>query len=36
VFPADLAARPEFRKVLRDALQLLRENGARGAIAASR
>jgi fructuronate reductase len=35
VFPADLADLPEFRKVLRHALQLLHENGARGAIAAS-
>jgi fructuronate reductase len=35
VFPADLAAVPEFRTALRHALQLLHENGARGAIAAS-
>ena len=34
VFPADLAALPEFRNPLRHALQLLHENGARGAIAA--
>jgi fructuronate reductase len=34
VFPADLAALPEFREALLRALRLLRENGARGAIAA--
>lgn len=34
VFPADLAALPEFRAALQRALQLLHENGARGAIAA--
>jgi fructuronate reductase len=34
VFPADLAALPEFRKALLHALQLLHENGAQGAIAA--
>ncbi|HYS66321.1 MAG TPA: mannitol dehydrogenase family protein, partial [Paraburkholderia sp.] len=34
VFPAKLAARAEFRTALRGALQLLRQNGARGAVAA--
>ncbi|MET3228180.1 UNVERIFIED_ORG: fructuronate reductase [Burkholderia sp. 1263] len=34
VFPAQLAARPEFRTALQGALQLLRKNGARRAVAA--